>query len=114
MDIFIPVDHSMESAHRVMDDPKRLCAEDASRGRHVNARAKAKAAPPSASDVYFTHTGQLMDDEGLSRAQAMRRIAIEKPTVHAAYIQEFNEVAKAKAAAQAEAASVARRRRNRR
>ena len=106
----IPTTHSAAEASLVMADTARLLRQDA-KNQIATARAVATTPPPSASDVFFTYVGELMDAEGISRAQAMRRITIGKPTVHAAYIQEFNEVAKAKAVAVAESAARARRRR---
>lgn len=77
--------YTIEESWAVVNETARIFATKAS---HVNARASG-AKPPSASELYFTCIGEAMD-RGLTKREAARRVAIDKPTVHQAYLKEHN------------------------
>ena len=86
-DVFVP-----QPGSRTLDDLRRVmadCAAGSSDGRHsrqVDAKASATTPPPTADEVFFTQVAELMDAEGLSRAEAIRRISIEKPDLRRAWV----------------------------
>ena len=79
--------YTIEEAREIMAETDRLLAEKAKReSRPVTARASATSPPPAADEVFFACAAELMDAEGLSRAEAIRRISIEKPDLHRAWV----------------------------
>ncbi len=84
--------HTLEHARRVMAETQVILDADPKyQTRRVNARAAVQTKPPSANELFFTEVGELMDSEGLSRAEAVRRVSCEKPNLGQAYVAEFNK-----------------------
>ena len=84
--------YTIAEAKQVMAETAAILAEDARRKPDIGtARAASRAQPPSANELFFTEVGELMDSEGLSRAEAVRRVSCEKPNLREAYIEELNK-----------------------
>ena len=107
-----PQPYTVEQIQEIMAETNRLIAKDQRPSQIANARASATTTPPSANDLFFNEVLKLMEGQGLTKAAAMRRVAIGKPALHAAYIAEFNDAARAKADGKAKAAARDRLRRN--
>lgn len=83
---------TIDQAKAVMAETRRICAKDTRCQPNIGtARAAATTKPPSANELFFTEVGELMDSEGLSRDEAVRRVSCEKPHLGEAYVAEFNK-----------------------
>ena len=107
--------YTIEESWAVVNETKRLCAEDARRGHHiVNVRASSTTKPPpptTPTDLYFCELEKHLA-KGLTVRQARRAVAIGQRHLLDAYLAEFSASSRAKTQAALESAAVARRRRN--
>lgn len=89
---------TMKHAREVLAETARIVARDAEKKKRldetpVNARAQAKpkAAAAQTATARWNSAVAAKTATGLSRAKAVRAVAIESPDLQAAYIAQFNQ-----------------------